>query len=509
MGQIYNKREITAVPESSFRVEQLASNNPALNQSQQIARQAEREKADALELYSQGLSQAMAQNMSSMFEENQNDPAALQENFNKLNEKMSAEIPDERMKIGFKANFIVESQSYLNRAKNNQRRIQLQNLKDSNEQTIIDSSKAFSTAFYNMLTPDSTPDDVVNFAKSKANIEGVLNMRNEDGTLMYSPFQQERIRDSLKRVQVDSVKSYFNELPDYEKINFQNNLNNNNVLVKTAALKDGKGVPATANLADFMDEESMREIKSYANRFKQKVKEIKEAKENITPEEANTNAIENLVAIDTLNNQKEKLYSQERGKKGELAKGTTVPQMLDYRNAVKTYYIQGKISQKEYNKYMAETVNPLMKLVKEYDPEEGLPDPNLGKVYQAVVDDLDGQGNIVKMSDSAKAYILNQAYDMLIENDMSPDERKFKPDKKIKEIAQDIRAAYLQQKDPVLLTKDIDSVVMGNSIYAYTQGKGAKHVLGAKAHYKQAEDGSIYKVFQDAYGRVTNQIRIK
>lgn len=48
-GQIYEKKELTDIPQSGFRVtnltKSLAGNNPALNQSRQLEREAQQEKS--------------------------------------------------------------------------------------------------------------------------------------------------------------------------------------------------------------------------------------------------------------------------------------------------------------------------------------------------------------------------------------------------------------------------------------------------------------------------------
>ena len=310
MGQIYEKKETTDVVQSSFRVTQLANN--VFDNTEELKRNAEREKAEAFDVYSKGLHLSASQSMADMFNENQNDPEKLQEMFNGLNDKMSAEIPDIETKIGFKADFLVESQSYLNRARSNQKRIRLIQQREQNEQMMVNWSNMYSNSFYNMLTPDSTVDDVVNFVRSRDGIENTLSARNEDGTLIYSPLQQERIRDSLRKVQTDSIKSYFNDLPDYEKVNFYNDLSTDNVLVKSGMIsQDDKEEIFYKPLSTFMDQNVFREIKSYTKDYMTKIEE----NDYLSPEEANIKAIENLVAINEHN------FLSRKGRKGKDRKG--------------------------------------------------------------------------------------------------------------------------------------------------------------------------------------------
>lgn len=502
MGQIYEKKETTDVVQSSFRVTQLSNN--IFNNTDELKRAAEREKAEAFDMYAKGLHLEASKSMADIFNENQNDPQKLQEMFTSLNDKMSAEIPDLETKIGFKADFLVQSQSYLNRARNNQKRIQLVKQKQQNEQMMLNWSDMYSNSFYNMLTPDSTPDDLANFVRSRDSIENILNTKNEDGTLMYSPLQQERIRDSLKKVQVDSIKSYFNDLPDYEKVNFNNSLLGNNVMVKSALLNpDSKEDVVVSPLADFMDAEAVREVKKYTKEYMAKIKE----NDYLSPEEANIRAIENLVAINELDTRKTTIFSQEKGEKGKIAKGVSVGNVLAYRDVIKNYRMQGTITDKEYAKYMAETVNPLLDLVNSYDPEEGIPDPNMGKVYQKVMAELDPSGIL---DNQTRAFFLNQAYDMLSRQGLDPNAGYDSDNKNIiVNISNKIKQDYLADKDPLLLGKDIDNVVMGNNIYSYSQGKGTRNVKGSGGEYRRSPDGKIYKIYRDASGMPINKILVR
>lgn len=91
-GANIRKEKTTDVVQSSFRVTQLANN--VFDNTEELKRNAEREKAEAFDVYSKGLHLSASQSMADMFNENQNDPEKLQEMFNGLNDKMSAEIPD-------------------------------------------------------------------------------------------------------------------------------------------------------------------------------------------------------------------------------------------------------------------------------------------------------------------------------------------------------------------------------------------------------------------------------
>ena len=208
-GQIYEGNRFRTSLTKPVRMDNLANRG--------VQEQLDRSKQEALQLYQQGLNLSMSENMSELYTQYENDPETLSSELNKLNEKMSSEIPDNGMRIAFKTNFLMESKSYITRASNNFRRIQEKNRRDSLERSLIDRTKMYDMAFYNMMTSEGTPDDVVNFMRAKESINGILNSRNDDGTLIYSPSRQEEILSRLRKSQLRSVKSYFNNLPDYAR----------------------------------------------------------------------------------------------------------------------------------------------------------------------------------------------------------------------------------------------------------------------------------------------------
>lgn len=496
-GQIYEgNRFRTSVTESArgrVDVSNLANKG--------VQEQLDRNKQQALQLYEQGLNLSMSQNMSELYTKYENDPTSLAAEMNKLNEKMSAEIPDNRMRIAFKTNFLMESQSYVTRASNNFKRIQEKNRRDSLERSLIDRTKMLDMAFYNMLSPDGTPDDVTNFLRARESIKGILNSRNDDGTLIYSPSQQESVLKGLRKSQLSSVKGYFNNLPDYARENFRMALESGNATITGATLDDKGEIESKAlPLKDFLDEEAMRDIKLYVNEYQEKVKS--KTKSGKTPERSQEETIANLVALDELNTIKSSMQEKKQWKTG-----LKVGDFMDYRDKIKEYRINDIIDDKEYAKLMAETVNPLLDRINTYDPEEGIPDPYLGKVYMSVMKNIDPHD---RFSPEKKAYILNQAYDMLLKKDIDPSEAYDSDNKNIiGKISSQIRQDYAVDLDPALLNKNVDKVIFGSNIYDYSEGKGIQNVKGSEAEYRKAPDGHIYKIVRNKYGEPINKILVR
>lgn len=466
-----------------------------------VQEQLDRNKEQALQLYQQGLNLSMSQNMGEIYSQYENDPEGLSAELNKLNEKMSSEIPDNRMRIAFKTNFLLESQSYISRASNNFRRIQEKNRRDSLERSLIDRTKMLDMAFYNMMSPDGTPDDVTNFVKARESIKAILNSRNDDGTLIYSPSKQESILKGLRKSQLGSVKSYFNNLPDYARENFRTALNNGNAVISGAGIDDkGEIQKKELPLQDFLDDEAMRDMKLYVNEYQEKLKS--KTKSGKTPERSQEETIANLVAIDELNTIKSSMQEEKQWKTG-----LKVGDFMEYRDKIKEYRINDIITDKEYAKLMAETVNPLLDRINTYDPEEGIPDPNMGKVYKAVMYNIDPHD---RFSPEKKAYILNQAYDMLQKKDINPNDAYNSDNEKIiGNIAKQISHDYAFDLDPALLNKNVDKVVFGSNIYDYSEGKGIQNVKGSEAEYRKAPDGHIYKIVRNRYGEPINRILVR
>ena len=496
-GQLYEgNRFRTSVTESArgrVDVSNLANRG--------VQEELDRNKQEALQIYQQGLNLSMSQNMSELYDKYENDPENLKAELGKLNEKMTSEIPDNAMRIAFKTNFLMESQSYITRAANNFKRIQEKNRRDSLERSLIDRTKMLDIAFYNMMSPDGTPDDVTNFMRARESIKGILNARNDDGTLIYSPSQQESILNRVRNSQLSSVKGYFNNLPDYAKENFRTALNSGNAVITGATLNDkGEIESKPLPLKDFLDDETMRDMKLYVNNYQEKVKS--KTKSGKTPERSQEETIANLVAIDELDAIKSTMQEKKQWKAG-----LKVGDFLAYRDKIKEYRINDIITDKEYTKYMAETVNPLLDRIDTYDPEEGIPDPNIGKVYKAVMKNIDPRNTF---SPEKKVYILNQAYDMLLKKDLDPSEGYDSDNQKlVGNIAKQISHDYAFDLDPALLNKNVDKVVFGSNIFDYSEGKGIQNVKGSEAEYRRSPDGHIYKIVRNRYGEPINKILVR
>ena len=121
-GQIYQgNRFETPVTESArgrIDVSNLANKG--------VQEQLDRNKQQALTLYEQGLKLTASQSMEEAYNNYQNDPESLKAELNKISEKMTSEIPDMQTKIAFRANFITQSGSLINRAQANYDKIQYQ-----------------------------------------------------------------------------------------------------------------------------------------------------------------------------------------------------------------------------------------------------------------------------------------------------------------------------------------------------------------------------------------------
>lgn len=497
MADIYTSKAISPQYRSSFRASQAQYDD----KSKELQQMAMKEKQEADYLYENGLKLATSQNMDEMYRMYENDPAELEKKFSDLNNKMSSEIDDPVARTNFKTNFILQSQSYLNRARGNQKRIQEKRKKQQREQSLIDNTNLLGTAFYNMLSADATPDDVTNFARAKESVEKIITSRNDDGTFVYSPLQQENIREKIKKSQIDSVEEFFNNLPEYEKENFDKTLEDDDAVVESAIIDEQGNIAAKpVSIKNFLDDEQIKEVKKYTRKYKEKVeKKIKSGK---TPERSQEETIANLVALNELDTIKKSMQEKKQWKP-ELK----VSDFLEYRNRIKEYRLNDTINDKEYAKLMAETVNPLLDRINTYDPEKGLPDPNMGKVYMSVMKWIDPKDTF---SPEQKAYILNQAYDKLIKANLDPNEGYDSDNKEIiGKISSQIRQDYAVDLDPAILNKNIDKVVFGSNIFDYNEGAGIQSIKGSEAEYRKSPDGHIYKIVRNKYGEPINKILVR
>ena len=271
MAQIYESGKVrTDIPQPTFRASQLA--NRGLNE------QLEKEKQDAFNMYEQGLSIQASESMNTIFQEYGNDPTALSQKLSELNEKMSAEIPDAKMKVNFKTKFIMSSQSLVNKAQANYDKAQFEKKRSSYFNTIYDNNRRISLAFENAFTGNATVDDMVNYQAAINQNKALINTLNEDGTFMFSDAQRLAMSRDVDELATKSFEASLLSMDDDKRAQLLSSLDADEAIIFSA--EDENKNTIQLNLKDAVDDVTYADMKKMAKIADAKIKKQKVAEWN-------------------------------------------------------------------------------------------------------------------------------------------------------------------------------------------------------------------------------------
>lgn len=264
-GQIYQgNRFETSVTESArgrVDVSNLANKG--------VQEQLDRNKQQALTLYEQGLKLTASQSMEEAYNNYQNDPESLKAELNKISEKMTSEIPDMQTKVAFRANFITQSGSLINRAQANYNKIQYQKKKSSYFDTIQANNKSIAMALNNAFNGTGTADDLVNYQTSiKQNID-LINSRNDDGTYIFTDAQRLSMSNAVDKLAAESFSNALNDMDDDKRTQTLEALNKDNMILLQG---EEDGEVKQLNLKDAFSPEIYADMKKSATILDNKIK---------------------------------------------------------------------------------------------------------------------------------------------------------------------------------------------------------------------------------------------
>jgi hypothetical protein len=274
-GQIYQgNRFETSVTESArgrVDVSNLANKG--------VQEQLDRNKQQALTLYEQGLKLTASQSMEEAYNNYQNDPESLKAELNKISEKMTAEIPDMQTKVAFRANFITQSGSLINRAQANYDKIQYQKKKSSYFDTIQANNKSIAMALNNAFNGTGTADDLVNYQTAiKQNID-LINSRNDDGTYIFTDAQRLSMSNAVDKLAAESFSNALNDMDDDKRTQTLEALNKDSMILLQG---EEDGEVKQLNLKDAFTPEVYADMKKSATILDNKIKkkELAEWRQN-------------------------------------------------------------------------------------------------------------------------------------------------------------------------------------------------------------------------------------
>ena len=271
MAKLYNEQTITDVGGS---VEAYKNNAGQVlmgldEDLSDLSKEMEKDFETSQRLYENSMDNLASQSMQDIYTTYQDNPQKLQEEFAKLDKDLFDNIPDEDTKLKFKSEFILKSSSYVNNARNNQKRIQEAQLRQSREQSLIDYTNLRETSLSNMMSGIATADDIVNFNMASENIKSLLGSRKSNGLYEFSPFQQETFRKGLDKSIADGFYNSMYSMGYDEIDETLQRLHKDNY---TVSYFDDEGNKREINLKDMIKPETYRDIKNKSFKVMEEVR---------------------------------------------------------------------------------------------------------------------------------------------------------------------------------------------------------------------------------------------
>ena len=199
----------------------------------------------------------------------QNDPESLKAELNKISEKMTSEIPDMQTKVAFRANFITQSGSLINRAQANYDKIQYEKKKSSYFDTIQANNKSIAMALNNAFNGTGTADDLVNYQTAiKQNID-LINSRNDDGTYIFTDAQRLSMSNAVDKLAAESFSNALNDMDDDKRTQTLEALNKDSMILLQG---EEDGEVKQLNLKDAFSPEIYADMKKSATILDNKIK---------------------------------------------------------------------------------------------------------------------------------------------------------------------------------------------------------------------------------------------
>ena len=206
-----------------------------------------------------------------------NDPVAMENEINKLTDKMSSEVVDDDVKVDFLVNAELKGKSYVNQALSNNRKIQAEVVKSNLFNGVYANMDAAGVSAKNVLSGDGTEDDIVTYLDSRKNTVNYINAKNSDGTYVFSDAERRTMANDYEKNVLKSFKNVFDGMNDDEKEAFYHKIMNNQSFVAV-----GKNGPININAAEVLTPSMMRDVKNYVRdgRYKMLAEKEKERKYN-------------------------------------------------------------------------------------------------------------------------------------------------------------------------------------------------------------------------------------
>lgn len=487
-GQLYNEKETTNVA-TDVRI----SGNDALGKvGDTFETQAQADFQEARSRYSKAINTSTSFAMKEALQNYSSDPNKLSEELQKIRTKTVGTIEDDELKVDFLANFDLQSQSYLSKATYDyNQKIKKEN-KDLANLSINDDNEMMGLTIENMLTPSSSPDDWVNYSRSKESIEKQLNAKQLDGTDVFTESEKKKYRSEIGKTTRKSVIGYFNSLNDVDKLDYANKILSNNVKVAQ-----------NSKLSDIMDKENIDYLQGFARRFKDGYEE--KIKKGMDKEKAaNLTAIEDMTHDEVVSRYKELSENN--------FANSSVNNLMDFYNDMQEKYTNGEMDDKTLLEYNVKLAYPMRKKIDE-DREKRKKLLHWNTNLQVGFDTIDDMvkndpevfNNSLKMM---QMYIeLNNTLNRM---GINTNEKSMSGRETVRKIAENVYRDFIIQDANVggASNQEVAKIYTGKTLIDFRK-QNPELTTDKETPYKveKNEDGSVYLVYKDANGQYSDKSR--
>lgn len=492
MADIYNKQVVSEFAHNVPGDNGAGKNLMKIGQGwEQKGQQMEQQ---AKSTYAKVLNSQATDTMEKLYRQYQNDPIALQKAFDDTYNKTMGEIVDDDVKVGFAADCLLKSKTYLSKAYDNKKKLDYRRYKSATFDTIQTNNSLMGMAFSNLVSDTVDADNIANFNLARYSNDQLINTLNEDGTYMFTDEQRKQKQKDYDKIMQHALRDNFIRLAPYEQDSYSKKLDANEITIPTGVSEDKELI--LSNLSEVVSPEVYDNFKDFVYKTMERSRKItKKASSKgvvLAPEDSMAQAITQISNNDAFKQQWKELSKN-------LDSSDSVYALMDYRNSLTGSFNEDGISESDYKNRMAETIRPLIERVENLKPRKYRIFNDSFKVGAFRINELMQFQN---QPEEVKAAAYELLYNNFAKYNIDPTSNTVDSDlidKCVNETVQQLAV----NADPRLLGVKAQRVLTGANMINYNTTEQPKKAGGLNYVLKKdPKTGIIYKFYKNADGSV-------
>lgn len=501
MANIYTEREVSNIAHSTGTPGAAVEAERVSAYGKQLEAESQRFEKQAQNTYSKALSINANETMASLYQQFHDDPVALQDSFKKAYDKAIGQIVDDDVKVAFMADVSIKQQPYITKAIENKKKKDYRIAKSTTFNGIDSNTKTMGLAFSTLLGDDFNPDNIAAYNMAYTSNNLMIDTLNDDGTFMFTDEQRREKRNAMDKVHLSELKDYFDDLEPYQQSQYNELLDSDKIMIPSG-IDENKEI-VFKNLKDVVSPTVYDDYKEHA---KEVLKRAEKASSNaqkvgriLSPEEAKTVAIEQIAT-------KARFLGEDNWKK-KGSKTTFKGNVFDafnYRRSLIDAYNNDALADSDYNKMMADIENVIVEKTEDSLKPKGRHFWN--DCFNAAITDINKNLGLNDADTLTKAAAYSVLYDNFVKFNQDPEQNNPDNWEVIDKIVQKTTQDLMINNDPTLLGVNAQRILSGASLIKYNQTEPGKTVVPKNYVLKKdSETGTIYKVFRDKNGNISDE----